>query len=300
MSTVPAPDPPETAVSAEWIWRNPQAGVLATEVEEFLATALPTPRRTPPRTRTLTTGSPAPDPGPATGTTVRRPPATGSSTQRSGHRTRPEGAVSGPRQARSAHYPSTPRTAWLANFLSPGLSPHHLCSRQRCQESGAAKRIASLLHDATPRRDSRKYPRNVLRAARRNGYQAADDTPHGYTVRPQSPTTNTGPVIVAGTAFTQYYDIDTSMSRRWTPSVDGGILCIDFLFPQMATPHVANPHWEPGFADYLYVSFTTATAFSPTDTMSLTRWAKMIMLLQSAISLATVALVVARAVNILK
>jgi len=74
----------------------------------------------------------------------------------------------------------------------------------------------------------------------------------------------------------------------------------DFLFPQMATPHIADPHWEPGFADYLYVSFTNATAFSPTDTMPLTRWAKMIMLLQSAISLVTVALVVARAVNILK
>ncbi len=74
----------------------------------------------------------------------------------------------------------------------------------------------------------------------------------------------------------------------------------DFLFPQMATPHIADPQWEPGFADYLYVSFTNATAFSPTDTMPLTRWAKMIMLLQSAISLVTVALVVARAVNILK
>ena len=74
----------------------------------------------------------------------------------------------------------------------------------------------------------------------------------------------------------------------------------DFLFPQMATPHIADPQWEPGFADYLYVSFTNATAFSPTDTMPLTRWAKMIMLLQSAISLITVALVVARAVNILK
>lgn len=74
----------------------------------------------------------------------------------------------------------------------------------------------------------------------------------------------------------------------------------DFLFPQMATPHIANPDWEPAFADYLYVSFTNATAFSPTDTMPLTRWSKMIMLLQSAVSLVTVALVVARAVNILK
>jgi uncharacterized membrane protein len=75
---------------------------------------------------------------------------------------------------------------------------------------------------------------------------------------------------------------------------------IDFLFPQMATPHVASPDWEPYFPDYLYVSFTNATAFSPTDAMPLTRWAKMAMALQSAISLTTAALVIARAVNILK
>ncbi|MFI2753725.1 hypothetical protein ACGIF2_09850 [Cellulomonas sp. P22] len=73
----------------------------------------------------------------------------------------------------------------------------------------------------------------------------------------------------------------------------------DFLFPQMATPHVADPHWEPAFLDYLYVSFTNAAAFSPTDAMPLTRWAKLIMMLQSVIALVTVALVVARAVNIL-
>lgn len=73
----------------------------------------------------------------------------------------------------------------------------------------------------------------------------------------------------------------------------------DFLFAQMTTPHVAPPDWEPAFVDYLYVSYTNATAFSPTDTLPLSRWAKLLMLAQSAISLATVALVVARAVNIL-
>ena len=73
----------------------------------------------------------------------------------------------------------------------------------------------------------------------------------------------------------------------------------DFLFPQMGTPHVADPDWEPRFADYLYVSSTNATAFSPTDTMPLTRWAKMTMLLQSTIALVTIALVIARVVNIL-
>jgi hypothetical protein len=73
----------------------------------------------------------------------------------------------------------------------------------------------------------------------------------------------------------------------------------DFLFPQMVTPEIADPDWEPTFFDYLYVSFTNATAFSPTDTMPLSRWAKGLMAAQSAIALSAVALVIARAVNIL-
>ena len=67
----------------------------------------------------------------------------------------------------------------------------------------------------------------------------------------------------------------------------------------MTDPEVAAPGWHPRFVDYLYVSFTNASAFSPTDTMPLTRWAKLAMLLQSAISLLTLLLVAARAVNIL-
>jgi len=74
----------------------------------------------------------------------------------------------------------------------------------------------------------------------------------------------------------------------------------DFQFPQMDSPDLAPPNWEPVFWDYLYVSFTNATAFSPTDALPLTRWTKMAMAVQSAVSLSTVALVVARAVNILK
>ena len=74
----------------------------------------------------------------------------------------------------------------------------------------------------------------------------------------------------------------------------------DLMFPQMASPELAPPDWEPRFGDYLYLSFTNATAFSPTDVMPLSRWAKMAMMLQSAVSLVTVALVIARAVNILR
>jgi len=73
----------------------------------------------------------------------------------------------------------------------------------------------------------------------------------------------------------------------------------DFLFPQMTTPGCADPRWSPSFMDYTYVSFTNATAFSPTDTMPLTPAAKALMTVQSLASLLTVALVAARAVNIL-
>jgi uncharacterized membrane protein len=73
----------------------------------------------------------------------------------------------------------------------------------------------------------------------------------------------------------------------------------DFLFPQMTAQHLFMS-WEPRFADYLYTSWTNATAFSPTDTLPTSRWAKFAMMLQSGISLVTAALVIARAVNILR
>ncbi|MET7392505.1 hypothetical protein ABZS66_03305 [Dactylosporangium sp. NPDC005572] len=73
----------------------------------------------------------------------------------------------------------------------------------------------------------------------------------------------------------------------------------DFLFIQMQVPDLAKRDWEPTFVDYLYLSFTNATAFSPTDTMPMSTWAKLAMLTESLISLVTVLLVVARAVNVI-
>ncbi len=73
----------------------------------------------------------------------------------------------------------------------------------------------------------------------------------------------------------------------------------DFMFPQMSDPRYAPHSWHPNFFDYLYTSFTNASAFSPTDVMPLTRWAKMLMLVQSTTALLLVGLVFARAVNIL-
>jgi hypothetical protein len=77
-----------------------------------------------------------------------------------------------------------------------------------------------------------------------------------------------------------------------------------FLFPQMTlTPELRKEmeedEWSPGFVDYLFLAFNTSTAFSPTDVPVLSRWAKGLMMIQAIISLTTIALLAARAVNIL-
>ncbi|HEX4167714.1 MAG TPA: hypothetical protein VHZ55_19800 [Bryobacteraceae bacterium] len=76
----------------------------------------------------------------------------------------------------------------------------------------------------------------------------------------------------------------------------------DFLFPQMTLPpgHACYYHdWKPGFVDYLFLAFNTSTAFSPTDVPVMSRWAKALMMMQSVISLGTIAILAARAINIL-
>jgi hypothetical protein len=55
----------------------------------------------------------------------------------------------------------------------------------------------------------------------------AEDAAHAYVLRPQSSAKDTGPLLLAGTAFTTFYRIDTTVSRRWTPTVKEGVLCID-------------------------------------------------------------------------
>ena len=93
-----------------------------------------------------------------------------------------------------------------------------------------------------------------------------------------------------------YWQLDRGgpRARHWREAK-----AFDFLFPQMSSPDIAPAGWMPTFMDYLYVAFTNATAFSPTDTLPLTPGAKLLMGIQSLISLLTVALVAARAVNIL-
>jgi uncharacterized membrane protein len=72
-----------------------------------------------------------------------------------------------------------------------------------------------------------------------------------------------------------------------------------FAFPEDATPELVRPGWMPTYPDYFYLSFTAATAFSPTDTLPIRIWAKMTMMAESAISLVLAIFVVARAINII-
>jgi hypothetical protein len=84
--------------------------------------------------------------------------------------------------------------------------------------------------------------------------------------------------------------------RRDSPN---GLSNSSFLFPQMLSRKGQDLSWKPNFVDYLFLAFNTSTAFSPTDTAVLSRWAKLVMMVQSLISLMIVALLAARAVNIL-
>jgi hypothetical protein len=113
------------------------------------------------------------------------------------------------------------------------------------------------------------------------------------------------PLILAGSVL---WITNVLLFGLWYWEIDGGgpigrVLHPerppDFLFPQMSDPRFAREDWHPTLVDYMYVSFTNATAFSPTDAMPLTPPVKILMSAQALTALVTVGLVVARAVNIL-
>ena len=93
-----------------------------------------------------------------------------------------------------------------------------------------------------------------------------------------------------------YWDLDRggAAARAHHPQADPA-----FVFPEMQHTEYTSAGWVPRFADYLSLSFWTATAFSPTDVSAIKRWAKLLMMVEAAVSLAIGLLVIARAVNIL-
>jgi hypothetical protein len=94
-----------------------------------------------------------------------------------------------------------------------------------------------------------------------------------------------------------YWDLDRggAAARAVGPEVAPA-----FVFPEMSNPGYVGADWTPTFVDYLHLSFSTATAFSPTDVSAIKPWAKVMMMAEEAISLVVGILVVARAVNLLK
>jgi uncharacterized membrane protein len=93
-----------------------------------------------------------------------------------------------------------------------------------------------------------------------------------------------------------YWELDRGGPGKRSAGHDGPP---DFLFPQMSDDHIEPRDWRPKFIDYLYVSLTNNTAFSPTDTMPLTPISKIVMGIQSVVSLLTLGLIISRAVNVL-
>ncbi len=96
-----------------------------------------------------------------------------------------------------------------------------------------------------------------------------------------------------------YWEIDRGGPFARMPEHEHEEERADLLFPQMTVDLPGWQGWLPGFTDYLFVAFTAATAFSPTDTMPLTARTKALMGIQSGISLLTIAIIAARAVNVL-
>jgi uncharacterized membrane protein len=112
--------------------------------------------------------------------------------------------------------------------------------------------------------------------------------------------TNGGVIIWATNALLYavlYWELDRGGPRR--PAPEDAPVAPDLLFPAMTDDRYAPPRWKPRFGDYLYVSVTNQTAFSPTDTMPLTLRVKALMGVQGVAALITTGIVVARAVNLL-
>jgi hypothetical protein len=125
-----------------------------------------------------------------------------------------------------------------------------------------------------------------------------------HTDSPQTLLTSAAALWVTNTVvFASWYwrlDAGGPLAREVRESHTAGA----FLFPQMtlnedARKKLGQERWTPNFVDYLFLAFNTSTAFSPTDVPVLSRWAKVLTMIQALVSLTTVALAAARAVNIL-
>jgi len=104
------------------------------------------------------------------------------------------------------------------------------------------------------------------------------------------------------------YTTNIFLFALWYWEMDGGgpdgrvqtLKKNDFLFPQMIHAYIASPRWRPGFTDYLYLSATNVTNFASADTLPVSHRAKVMMMVQSLVSVVTVVLVVSRAISLMQ
>ncbi|GAA2659148.1 hypothetical protein [Paractinoplanes durhamensis] len=197
--------------------------------------------------------------------------------------------------------------AWIALITLQWLLPDRLTFGPRWLVPTAEILVAVVLIAANPVRMKRDTPQLrmlalglITLASLGNGWSVAmliRDIVSGHDVG------SAGQLLATGGAI---YLMNVLCFAVWFWELDrGGPVARlqgidpypDFLFPVMTSPELAPKDWAPQFVDYLYVSFTNATAFSPTDTLPMSRGAKFGMAIESAIALVTAALVIAKAVN---
>ena len=202
-----------------------------------------------------------------------------------------------------------PRGAFPASLLGDSLIKHRPRGRSQDRATPASHHRAACRRRHLYRAAVFPDRRPALVASRGGGYSAGTDgdlSPYG-TSRAQSRSGLRGqrshhacPGCVAGAPDRSAADAGGSGARA--PSIRRGAHTEGaFLFPQMTqySKTSAENNWSPGFIDYLFIAFNTSTAFSPSDTPVLSRWAKVLTMLQSAISLIIVALLASRAIGIL-
>ena len=144
-----------------------------------------------------------------------------------------------------------------------------------------------------------------LRGQRRRRRQTGRRHPGHHPVPADKFTNNAHILLVSGGAIwltnviafgLWYWDVDSGGAAA---RARGPVAHPAFVFPEMINARYVRDGWYPKFVDYLHLSFTAATAFSPTDVSAIRPWAKLMMMAEEAISLIVAILVVARAVNIL-
>ncbi|MDE3070692.1 MAG: DUF1345 domain-containing protein [Acidobacteriota bacterium] len=225
-----------------------------------------------------------------------------------------ETAAAGRGEPRRYPPPAAPEPAWPAELtvlvaIGVQLSlPDRLTVGPSWLLAALEAALLAVVMLATPRQLEHRHPRRRRLALAMTAFVSAANVYSLYSLARLLLHHNTvegRQLIIAGTLIwltnflifgLWYWELDRGGPGQRAAGEDRAP---DLLFPQMSDDTIEPRGWRPHFVDYLYVSLTNATAFSPTDTMPLTPMAKSVMGAQSLVSLVTIGLIISRAVNIL-